>query len=292
MKIFDTHSHYNLAPFSPGDWEKHWQKAQEHGVVASVVIGTTFAESSLATQIAATDPRLGAAIGIHPAEYNQTAVGALQRNTGLASIAVNDATEDALEDIQTDMDELRLIFAKEVVAIGETGLDYFHFQDRSDVEKEFIKTIQRAALHAHLRLADGKVPVILHVRDQAEEAYWDVLHILKEENYSGRFILHCVSGPLEYVQEALAMGAYVSVAGNVTYTSADHLRAIVRAVPADRLLVETDAPFLPPVPYRGKDCEPWMISKTMEYLVQELKIDSDQVLANSYRLFPTLQSPE
>jgi len=289
MQIFDTHCHYNLEPIYLGDasWRAQWQKAQDHGVVGSIVIGTNFHDCALATQIAAQDPRLGAAIGIHPGEYTQTTLNTIRRMTNL-----KDALEDALQDVQTDIEELQLLFdPQQVVAIGETGLDFFHFGDASEAEKETIKAVQRAGLRAHLSLADGKVPIILHVRDTTQQAYENILSILKETNYQGHFILHCVSGPLGYVDRAVQMGGYISVAGNVTYKSAEHIREIVRRVPKDRLLLETDAPFLPPVPYRGQSCEPWMISKTAAFLVEEMQIDSDQVLENTYRLFPTLQSP-
>lgn len=288
MQIFDTHCHYNLEPIFAGDaaWQAQWQQARDNGVVGSVVIGTNLADCQLAIRIASQDPRLGAAIGIHPGEYNEVTQKAIQRTTNL-----KEALENALLTVQTQIEELQpLVSTNKVVALGETGLDYFHFHDVSESEKEVIKDVQRAALRAHLKLADGKLPVILHIRDQQEEAYWDVINILKELNYGGSIILHCVSGPFHYVDEALSLGAYVSVAGNVTYKTAEHLRETVQRVPAERLLVETDAPFLPPVPYRGQSCEPWMISKTVEYLANELHVDADQLLQNSYRLFPTLQS--
>lgn len=290
MKIFDTHSHYNLEPFfSPQDnllWQKSWQQSQAHGVVGSVVVGTTFQESSVAVQIAESDVRLGAAIGIHPMEYNETAANALRKEKNEAS-----AYEDALADVATDIEELRLILhPQKVVAIGETGLDYYHFDGYTAEEIGLIKKVQQMALAEHVKLASSNgLPVLLHVRDREEAAYWKVLEVLKEQNYTGQFVLHCVSGPLKYVEAAIEMGAYVSIAGNVTYKSADQIRAIVQITPKDRLLAETDAPFLPPVPYRGKLCEPWMIEETVKYLESEMNISPDQLLENSYRLFPTLQ---
>lgn len=289
MQIFDTHCHYNLEPIYLGDasWQAQWQKARDNGVVGSIVIGTNLADCGVATAIAAQDANLAAAIGIHPGEYSHNLMTAVKHTANLV-----DAQESVLLALHEEMEALKVLASdSQVVAIGETGLDYFHFGDATEAQKETIKELQRAALREHLKLADGKMPVILHVRDTSEQAYWDVISILKATKYAGDFILHCVSGPLAYVDTALQMGGYISVAGNVTYKSADHLREIVRRVPKDRLLTETDAPFLPPVPYRGQSCEPWMISKTVAYLATELSIDPDQLVLNSYRLFPTLQSP-
>lgn len=280
MAIFDTHSHYNLEPFFKADsdssWQVEWQKSQDHGVVGSVVVGTTSNESSIAITIAAADPRLGAAIGIHPMEFNRHRPP---------------LTDDQLMmEVQQQVNLLEpLMKSEQVVAIGETGLDYFHFDGFSQEEVASNQRAQQFALREHLKLAAETLPLLLHVRDRQEEGYWDVLNILQAAKYSGPFVLHCVSGPLAYVHQALDMGAYISVAGNVTYKNAEHLRDIVRMTPADRLLVETDAPFLPPVPFRGKQCEPWMISQTVEFLATELDIQPAQLLENSYRLFPTLQ---
>jgi TatD DNase family protein len=289
MQIFDTHCHYNLAPIFAGDpaWKAQWQTAQDNGVVGSIIIGTNRHDCETALNIAQQDRRFGAAIGIHPAEYNQVTLDAIQRTTNL-----RDAVETALLRVEEDAAFLSsLLKNPKVVAVGETGLDFFHFADASIAQQEAIKEIQRAALRRHLLLSGGTLPVILHVRDRSEEAYWNILEILKHEQFTGQFILHCASGPLAYIDSAVQMGGYVSIAGNVTYKSAEHIREIVRRVPKDRLLIETDAPFLPPVPHRGESCEPWMIRHTAEYLVNELGIDPDQLLANTYRLFPTLHSP-
>ncbi len=271
MQIFDTHSHYNLEPlYSQNDsslWQTAWQEAQAHGLVGSVVVGTDIPTSQYAIALANQETAFGAAIGIHPGEYY-----------------------DVDRSPEKDVDTLTRLDDPKMVAIGETGLDYFRFDGMTTNQIEVSQTKQQQALRLHLQLATHrKLPALLHVRDKTETAYLDVLQILKEEQFAGEFVLHCVSGPLTYVQEALSRGAYVSVAGNVTYKTADHIRTLVSTTPPDHLLVETDAPFLPPVPFRGQPCAPWMISKTVEFLQTELAVDPEQLLKNSYRLFPTLQ---
>jgi TatD DNase family protein len=88
------------------------------------------------------------------------------------------------------------------------------------------------------------------------------------------------------VQQAVEMGAYIGVAGNVTYKNADHIRALVKSAPTDRVLLETDAPFLPPTPHRGALCEPWMIQLTQKFLAEELQINEEILITNTLRLFP------
>jgi|SRR5579859_1742331 len=260
--ITDTHCHYNLEPFfSPTDndsWKKHWQKAQENGVKKSIVVGTDFLSSNIAIQIAESDPNLSAAIGLHPTEIEKS--------------------------FQTNFEKLSLLLPNpKIVAIGETGLDYFHFAD--DSQKEIAIKTQQAIFRAHIQLAKKhKLHLIIHVRDKNEQAYWDVLKILKDEKYTGTFILHCISGPIEYVRQAVEMGAYIGMAGNITYKNAEHLRDLVKSVPQDRLLLETDAPFLPPQAFRGQTCEPWMISQTAEFVEKELHIPLEHIFQNSLRL--------
>lgn len=283
MNIIDTHCHYNLEPFDT-DWQSHWKMAQEHHVVSSIVIGTNQATSQRAIEIAESDARLWAAIGFHPSEYTEQSVMAFKNGRDVQR-AVNDTTED----MSLDMEDLAALTSKKIIAVGETGLDYFRLDAYNKEQKQVIKQTQKEALRKHIQLAASRhLPLILHVRDQAEDAYWDVLNVLDQEEYTGHFILHCVSGPLAYVRQALEMGAYISIAGNITYSSAHRIREIARLAPSDRVLLETDAPFLPPVPHRGKLCEPWMIELTAQYVEEELSISLEQCYENTQHLFPQL----
>lgn len=269
MKIFDTHCHYNLEPFITSHGQ-HWLKAQTFNVEKSMIVGTTVKSSKDAIEIASTNENFYASVGVHPHEYTSDYIG-----------------DHLLLTIEKDVSVLRsLITANpKVKAIGEIGLDYFFTKE---AELETVRRIQRKALSHFLKLAvDTDLPVILHVRDSSDRAYNDMLEALHSHYHQSKkpFILHCVSGPETYVQEAISMGAYVSVAGNVTYKNADHIRTLVSLVPEDKLLIETDAPFLPPQQYRGKQCEPWMISLTAEFIQNELKRDLDQIYANSLTVF-------
>lgn len=284
MKIIDTHCHYNLDPIVD-TWQEHYQKAQTEGVTHSLIVGTTLETSRKAIEIADEEPTLFASTGYHPYEFIDTAFVAY-RNSRDIQLALEDTTAT----IEDEMDALATLAHPKVIAIGETGLDYFRLDQYSDSEKRVIMLTQQEALRAHIKLAtDRQLPLILHIRDKGEKAYDDILQVLSQENYAGEFILHCVSGTLTYVKKALEMGAHISVAGNVTYNSAKQLREVVRNTPADRLLIETDAPFLPAMPHRGKVCEPWMIRLTAEYLQEELSVDVEQCYQNTLELFPQLQ---
>ncbi len=272
--IIDTHCHYNLLP--ENSWLSEWEKAQQHGVVGSVVVGVAEIENTRAVSIAESNPNLFAAIGFHPENY-----------------VVMDV-DQIVPDIDQHMASLTMSISPQTIAVGEVGLDYFRLPTSPEAQLA-TRDLQKAALTAQIAFAEERnLPLILHVRDQAvpesptpDNAYWDLLDLLRLHHAGHQpFILHCVSGPLSYVKAALEMGAYIGVAGNVTYKNADHIRQLVTAAPPDRLLLETDAPFLPPVPHRGKACEPWMISLTAQYLHQELHLDLHNLYQNTLTLFP------
>lgn len=266
--IFDSHCHYNLEPLLT-NWQSHWHQAQQKGVTNCLVIGVNLESSEAAVRIAATEPRLWAAVGIHPSEWQ----------------------EHPQLDLATCMTALqKLVTQSKVVAIGETGLDYYWLKNNNPQ----VKKLQQASVTAHLELAaKAQLPTILHVRDQEipetetpGNAYWDMLAILAQhKTETQNVILHCVSGPVNYLQQALQLGAYIGVAGNVTYKNADQLRTLVKMTPSEKLLLETDAPFLPPQDHRGKTCEPWMIAETAEYLQSNLGIDLERVYQNAIKLF-------
>ncbi len=250
--IIDTHCHYNLDPLYQ-DWQRHWQNAQSYGVTASVVVGTDLETSTRAIEIAAHESGLTATVGIHP-----------------------NATQNPKQEVL----ELTKLLNQhpEIVAIGEVGLDYFRLP-KSKTERTKLRELQQQSLRLQLELANQRdLPVILHVRDRLipEEpshgnAYWDTLEVLREQ-LPKLFVLHCISGPTSYLQAMLELGAYVGVAANVTYPTANYLRELLKLVPHDRLVLETDAPFLPPQSHRGQVCEPWMIAETAAYAKNALKI--------------------
>lgn len=260
--IFDTHCHYNMDPLW-SEWQAHWQKSQEFGVDRSLIIGVDLESSRRGVEIAEQDERLYAAVGLHPTD-------------------IDDSVHEQLDEAMASIKQL-IHTSKKVSAIGETGLDYYWLEDD---QKPARIARQKETFTAHIHLANEyNLPLIIHARDKGEQAYWDILELVTHHyQFEQPFILHCVSGPMEYVQQAVKLGAYIGMAGNVTYPKAEYLRDLVRSVPTDRLLLETDAPFLPPQQHRGKKCEPWMISETAEFVERELQLDLEKIYQNSYRV--------
>jgi TatD DNase family protein len=260
MKIVDTHCHYNMEPLRT-NWQTHWQKAQENSVIGAVIVGTQISTSNLALTIAATQPNLLVAVGVHPTHANETTIEQLD-------------------------EAAKTWTGKKIHAVGETGLDYYRL-DRTKSDFDQLINQQKAILRWHIKFAQQQnVPLILHVRDKTDQAYWEVLEIIKNE-YQGEkpFVLHCASGPLDYIKQAIGMGDYIGFDGNITYPKAQEIRNLVKSVPADRLMIETDAPFLAPQAYRGKPCEPWMITDTAKYVEKELKLDLNQIFKNTQQFF-------
>lgn len=291
--IIDTHCHYNLEPLfatKTGErqvWRQHWQNAKNKGVVASLVVGTNLNTSSRAITISGQDPNLFASIGIHPSE--------------IVEFGHELYSQDWINQKIAEFSETLSILAKKspkIIAIGETGLDYFRLPEDQKLS-HFIIDGQKKLLIMQLKLASqNKLPVILHVRDKnyPEEitqgnAYWDVLKIIDEYlSPNHPFILHCVSGPVNYIKTALIKNCYLGVAGNVTYSSANQIRKIVGSAPKNRILLETDAPYLPPQSNRGKICEPMMIAETSAYLESELGLNQPQIIKNTKLVLPQLAS--
>ena len=170
-----------------------------------------------------------------------------------------------------------------VVAIGETGLDYFYHPEH--------KAIQQAAFREHIRVARAlSKPLIIHTRDAQE----DTLAIMREEGAEAvGGVIHCFTEDWAMAEAALALGFYVSISGIVTFRNADRLRDVTRRLPADRLLIETDSPYLAPVPHRGVENEPAYVRDVAEYVawlrscsVEELAAETS---ANFFRLFKLAQ---
>ena len=167
-----------------------------------------------------------------------------------------------------------------VIGIGETGLDYFY--EQSD------RTAQQQLFRLHIAVArETGLPLIIHTRD-AED---DTLGILEEEMEKGAFpaLIHCFTASADFGEKVLALGLSISLSGIVTFKNAKDLQEFAKTVPQDRLLVETDSPFLAPVPHRGKTCEPAYVHDTAEFLADLRGEDLDRLAAftsaNFFRLF-------
>ena len=226
--LIDTHCHLDYAPMSD-DLAATLARAADVGVTRFVHIGCTPAAWAPAIAIASADPRVHTAIGVHPHE------APLASEAALAELAV-------------------LLAHPRVVAVGETGLDYFY--DRSP------RDVQRDALAAHLGLARrvGK-PIVLHIRDAHADA-WAVI----DAHPAVPGIVHCFTGTPDEAREWLARGYHLSFSGIVTFPNAGPLREAARACPTDRILLETDAPYLAPGPVRGRKNEPANLAYTCAQL--------------------------
>jgi TatD DNase family protein len=231
--------------------EENLAAARAAGVRGFVVPATKLEDAPQTVAIAETHDDVWAAVGFHPHE-------------------AKDCDDAAFAEIE------RLARHPKVVAIGECGLDYHYDHSPRDV--------QRAVLERHIELAkELDKPVIVHNRESTD----DVLEILTRSNARG--VLHSYTETLEPAKKLIALGYYISFSGIVTFRSAEMLRGVASNLPHDRVLIETDTPFLAPVPYRGKDNEPAFVVKVAELLASLWNVPlaqvAEQTTANFERAF-------
>ncbi len=252
--LIDSHCHLDY--YTEAERPDVLARAAAAGVGEMVTIGTTLAQSQTLPTLAESAPNIWCTVGVHP----------------------HHAAEAP---IPTPEDIAALTSHPRVIGIGESGLDYFY--DRSP------RDVQRASFRAHIRAARlAGLPLAIHARDADE----DIAEILQNEHNTGgnfTFLLHCFSSTRALAEAALALGGYVSFSGILTFPKSNELRDIARDIPADRLLVETDAPYLAPVPVRGKRNEPANVAHTAKALaaVRDLAPEAlaDLTTANFRRLF-------
>ena len=212
-------------------------------------------------------------------EWEQVVGTATQRDTVYASVGIHPHHADEHLDLKRE-DLLDATRHPRVIGIGETGLDYFY--EHSDREA------QKRLFRMHISVArETGLPLIIHTRD-AED---DTLDILESEQGEGAFpaLIHCFTASADFGRRVLDLGLSISLSGIVTFKNAKELQAVAQTIPQDRLLVETDSPFLAPVPHRGRTCEPGYVRDTAAFLA-ELRGETLEQLAgyttdNFYRLF-------
>ena len=233
MNFVDTHVHLHFPDFD-SDRSEIIERARRSGVRHFINVGTDLESSRKSIAIAEQYDFVYATIGIHPHD-------------------VKDARPE-------DMRELsQLAKHKKVVAIGEVGLDFYRNLSPEDVQRKFMIQFFEMAKEAHL-------PLVLHIRD----AYEPMIELLKEHLKGLRAVSHCFSGTREVMESLVALGLFISFAGPVTYKKNDSLREAAKACPADRILLETDAPFLAPQAHRGKRNESAFMMESAR-LVAELR---------------------
>ncbi len=249
-----TDSHCHLDRLS-GDLEEILARANEAGVGWFLCVSINMENVERVIEIAGRHPSVYATVGVHPNEQ--------------------EGKEPDLEEL------LSLAERPKVVAIGETGLDYFH--GKGDLEW------QRERFRRHIAAAriTGK-PLIVHMRDAAA----DTLSLLREEKADEvGGVMHCFTGDWETAVSAMELGFHISFSGIITFRNADPLRAVAARVPEDRLLIETDSPYLAPVPYRGKPNQPAYVRRVAECLAElrgsSLEQIAEKTTANFHHLFRT-----
>ena len=195
-------------------------------------------------------------ISTKQSEWQQVVGSAMREDDVWASVGIHPHEADAHEDLGAGV-LLRTTENSRVIAIGETGLDYYY--DHSD------RKVQQDLFRMHIGVArETQLPLIIHTRD----AEADTLAILQDELEEGAFpaLIHCFTASAEFGAKVLEMGLTISLSGIVTFKNAKDLQEVAKTIPQERLLVETDSPFLSPVPHRGKPCEPAFVANTAQFL--------------------------
>ena len=252
--LIDSHCHLEY-PGLVEDQSGVLARARAQNVGAFLNISTRRSEWDKVIGTAMREPDVWASVGIHPHEA----------------------------DGHADLDEAALIEVASharVIGVGETGLDYYY--DKSD------RAVQRALFRTHIGVARKTgLPIIVHTRE-AEE---DTASILAEEMEKGAFpgLIHCFTASSGFARKVLDLGLSISLSGIVTFKNAREIQEIAKELPSDRLLVETDAPFLAPVPHRGRTCEPAFVKNTAAFVAQLRGLEPEALAeittANFYRLF-------
>jgi len=246
VNVFDTHCHLDDEKFDE-DREEAYQRMLEAQVTRCVCVGSDLPSSRRCQAFAAGHQGVYAAVGVHPHE-------------------AKDAPEDYLDHLTC------LLSGEKTVALGEIGLDYYYDLSPRDVQKRVMA--EQVALAVKL-----DVPVIFHIRD----AHGDMVDFFRSCPRLPQGIIHCFSGSPEIAREYVKMGFYISFAGPLTFKKAPHLQAAAQEVPLNRLLVETDSPYLAPEPKRGRRNEPANVVYTLQKLAELRGLPPDEMAAITWQ---------
>ncbi len=245
MQWFDTHCHLNHPDFL-GREQDVWQRAREEGVKHTVIIGYDLPSSRKAVELVDELDGVYASVGVSPHEILQ-------------------APDHYIDEVR------ELATHPNVVAIGEAGLEYHYPIGQHDIQqREFMK---------QARLADElKKPIVIHLRDGDD----DFLR-LWEESPPKQAILHCFTASEAVMRKAVSLGHYISFSGILTFKKSTGLHEMASKIPQDRILIETDAPYLAPVPFRGKPCEPGLVLHTGKFLGELLEQSGEDIAKQTFQ---------
>ena len=258
MRLIDSHCHLNYEGLVERQAEV-LENARARGVTGFLNISTRQREWGDIVGVAEREPDVWASIGVHPHEADA--------HPDLGAAALAEAADHP-----------------RVIAIGECGLDYHY--DKSD------RTAQRERFHAHIEAAHQTgLPLVVHTREAEDDTAEMLGTAVRDGVVTG--VLHCFTGSAELARKGLDLGFYISLSGIVTFKNAQDLQATAKWLPADQMLVETDSPFLAPVPHRGRKCEPAFVADTASF-VAELRGEDPEELAeattaNFFKLFKKAQ---
>jgi len=254
MRLIDSHCHLNYEGLVERQ-DEVLQNAREHGVQGFLNISTRQREWGDIVALAEREPDVWASVGVHPHEADA------HPDLGAAAL-VEGANHPR------------------VIAIGECGLDYYY--DKSD------RSAQRERFAAHIEAGrQTGLPLVVHTRDAEQDTAKMLGEAVRQGGVTG--VLHCFTGSADLARTALDLGFYISLSGIVTFKNAADLQATAKWLPADRMLVETDSPFLAPVPHRGQKCEPAFVADTASFVAglrgEEPEELADATTANFFKLF-------
>ena len=254
MRLIDSHCHLNYEGLVERQ-DEVLENARQRGVQGFLNISTRQREWDAIVAVADKHDDVWASVGVHPHEADA--------HPDLGSGALVDAASHS-----------------RVIAIGECGLDYYY--DKSD------RAAQRERFEAHIEAASQTgLPLVVHTRDAEDDTAEILERAVKEKGVTG--VLHCFTGSAELARKGLDLGFYVSLSGIVTFKNAQDLQDTAKWLPADQMLVETDSPFLAPVPHRGQKCEPAFVADTAAFVAQLRGEDPDRLAeattANFFKLF-------
>jgi TatD DNase family protein len=256
MKYFDIHSHLNLSPLLEQKESIIETLTEKH--VGTITVGVDLNSSKSAVEIA-NGNNLFASVGFHPTEVTEQ--------------------DFVLEKFK------ELSMSDKVVAIGECGLDYFRIESDDLATKEKQKEVFMTQIDLSI---ERGLPLILHIRPQkgTMDAYEDALEILEKKS-GARGDVHFFVGSMSIAKRFLNLGFYLSFTGVITFTR--DYDEVIKMIPIENILTETDAPFVTPVPYRGKTCEPWMVEEVVKKIAEIKDLDVEetrlQILENAKKLF-------